>query len=477
MKGNRPTAGRRTSRARLPDRVGSVDWQGKSIVILGFARQGKALARYFASRGARVTISDRRSAGEFAVARRQLADLPIQYRFGGHPDSLLDEADLLCLSGGVPADLPLVSLARERGIPVSNDAQITLESCPAPTIGITGSAGKSTTSALIGEIGRAAGRRTWVGGNIGRPLLDDLADIGAEDLVVLELSSFQLELMTTSPHIAAVLNITPNHLDRHLTMARYIEAKARILAFQSGADVAVLGHDDPQAWGLRNRVRGRLLSFGWGEPPEGEGAFLRRGELILRMGDVDTPLMPIEEVRLPGKHNLLNVAAACLVAAIEDVPAETIVRAVRSFAGLPHRLQLVRVVDGVTWVDDSIATTPERSLAGLRSFDEPIVLLAGGRDKGLSWAAWAEEAVRRSRAVVGFGECGPVVAEAVRGARSADGPPDLAVVANLEAAVAKAAELAQAGDVALLSPGGTSFDAFEDFEARGKKFQEWVNAL
>ncbi|MGA9531891.1 MAG: UDP-N-acetylmuramoyl-L-alanine--D-glutamate ligase [Anaerolineales bacterium] len=446
-------------------------------MILGFARQGKALARYFASRGAQVTVSDQRSADEFVEARRKLADLPLRYEFGGHPDSLLVEADLLCLSGGVPADLPLVSQAQKRGIPVSNDAQITLEACRAPIIGITGSAGKSTTSALIGEIGRVADRRTWVGGNIGRSLLDDLSEIRMDDLVVLELSSFQLELMTSSPHVAAVLNITPNHLDRHHTMARYIDAKARILAFQSSEDVSVLGHDDPQAWGLRNQVRGRLLSFGWGEPPEGEGAFLRRGELILRFGGVDTPLMSSEEVRLPGKHNLLNVAAACAVAAAVGLPAEAMAKAARLFAGLPHRLQAVRVVTGVSWVDDSIATTPERSLAGLRSIDEPIVLLAGGRDKGLPWSDWAEEAVGRCRAVIGFGECGQTVVDAVRAVSPEGGRPQVVVQTTLEAAVGSAAELAQAGDVVLLSPGGTSFDAFQDFEARGDKFQDLVKAL
>lgn len=476
MRVSRPTAGRRTRRARPPERVGFVDWQGKSIVILGFARQGKALARYFASRGAQVTISDQRSADAFDEARHQLADLPIHYAFGGHPESMLDGADLLCLSGGVPADLPLVLQARQRGIPVSNDAQITLEACQAPIAGITGSAGKSTTSALVGEIGRSAGRISWVGGNIGRPLLDDLPEIRPEDVVVLELSSFQLELMTASPTVAAVLNITPNHLDRHHTMANYVEAKARILAFQSSDDIAVLGHDDPQAWGLRNRVRGRLLSFGWGAPPEGEGAFLRRGELVLRLADRERTVLPVEDIRLPGKHNLLNAAAACAVAAAFELPVQAMAEALRIFAGLPHRLQVVRVEAGVKWVDDSIATTPERSLAGLQAFDQPIVLLAGGRDKGLSWKRWAEEATSRCRAVIGFGEAGPQAAEQVRAARAAKEQPQVAVEVTMEEALQLASELAQPGDVVLLSPGGTSFDAFEDFAERGDKFQQWVNA-
>lgn len=455
----------------------SVDWQGKGIVILGFARQGKALARYFASRGANVTVSDQRSADEFLEARRQLAGLPLDYEFGGHPESLLHGADLVCLSGGVPADLPLVVEARQRGIPISNDAQITLDACPAPVVGVTGSAGKSTTSALVGAMGRAAGRPTWVGGNIGRPLLDDLSEIDADDLVVLELSSFQLELMTASPHVAAVLNITPNHLDRHHTMARYVEAKARILAFQSEGDIAVLGHDDPQAWGLRDRVQGRLLSFGWEEPPEGEGAFLRRGELILRALDQEIPVLSSSDILLPGAHNRLNAAAACALAAACNLPVEAMASALRTFSGLPHRLQVVRERGGVTWIDDSIATTPERSLAGLQTFERPIVLLAGGRDKGLSWEAWAATAAERCRAVVAFGESASVVARAVRRASEPEARPQIVKADTLQQAVVEAADLARAGDVVLLSPGGTSFDAFKDFADRGQKFQEWVRSL
>ena len=223
------------------------DLTGKHVVVLGLARQGMALARFLAEQGAQVTVSDVKTAEQLAEAIKSLEGLPIKYALGGHPIELLDECDLLCLSGGVPVDLPIVVEAQKRGIALSNDAQIFVERCPAPVIGITGSAGKTTTTALTGEMLKAAGFKTWVGGNIGNPLIADLGQMAPGDKVVMELSSFQLEVMTISPHIAAVLNITPNHLDRHPTMEAYIAAKKRILDFQDFDDVAVLGYDDAVA--------------------------------------------------------------------------------------------------------------------------------------------------------------------------------------------------------------------------------------
>ncbi|HHN93399.1 MAG TPA: UDP-N-acetylmuramoyl-L-alanine--D-glutamate ligase, partial [Anaerolineae bacterium] len=220
------------------------EFDGKRVLIIGLARQGTALARFLAGRGAQVTVSDRRKKDALAEPLAALDGLPIRYALGGHPLKLLKGVDLVCVSGGVPLEVPIVAEARRRGIPLSNDAQIFLDLCPAPVIGITGSAGKTTTTALTSEMCRAAGLRTWVGGNIGNPLIADLDAIGPDDRVVMELSSFQLEVMTTSPPIAAVLNITPNHLDRHKTMEAYIAAKRNIVAHQSAEDYALLGYDD-----------------------------------------------------------------------------------------------------------------------------------------------------------------------------------------------------------------------------------------
>lgn len=450
------------------------------MVILGLARQGKSLARYLAERGAEVTVSDLRTAEALAEARQELADLQVEYVLGGHPESLLEGADLLCLSGGVPADLPLAQQARRRGIPLANDSQLFLEACPAPVIGVTGSAGKTTTATLIARMAeeglRGSGRRVWLGGNIGNPLITEVEAIRPEDLVVLELSSFQLELMTRSPQVAVVLNITPNHLDRHRTMEAYTAAKARILDFQGPQDLAVLGREDPGAWRLRERVRGRLWAFGRGAGPE-EGVFLEGGRFVLRRDGGQEDLCPVDRVRLLGEHNLLNVAAACAAAAAVGVPAEAMETAVAAFRGVEHRLEFVRRLRGVDWYNDSIATSPERAVAAIRAFDRPLVLLAGGRDKDLPWEAFAEEVGRRVEHLVLFGEAAEKIARAVARRREKGVLKTVETYPDLRSAVQAAARLARPGHVVLLAPGGTSFDEFRDFAERGERFKEWVRAL
>ena len=380
---------------------------GQRVVILGLARQGTALARFLAQAGVEVTISDLRDEATLAAPLAELDGLHVHYVLGEHPFSMLDKADLLCLSGGVPVDIPIVVEARRRSIPLSNDAQLFLERCPAPVIGITGSAGKTTTTALVGEMCRAAGLRTWVGGNIGNPLITDLNQIRPGDRVVMELSSFQLEVMTTSPQVAAVLNITPNHLDRHKTMEAYIAAKRNIVAHQCPEDFALLGYDDANARSLALETAARLLWFSGGAEVD-EGAFKTNGELKLRLnGDlnpgqegVDRVICEASDVQLRGRHNLLNVLAASALAGVAGVPVEAMRQVATTFTGVEHRLELVREWNGVSWYDDSIATAPERSLAALRSFEEPIVLLAGGRDKKLPWDEFAGETVRRVRRLV-----------------------------------------------------------------------------
>jgi UDP-N-acetylmuramoylalanine--D-glutamate ligase len=474
---------------------------GKRIVVLGLARQGMALVRFLVQAGAEVTVSDLQNKAALAGPLAELEGLPMRYVLGSHPSSLLKGADLLCLSGGVPVDIPIVEEARKRGVPLSNDAQVFLERCPAPVIGITGSAGKTTTTALTGEMcraagaGRAASARTWVGGNIGNPLIADLDNIRPADWVVMELSSFQLEVMTMSPHVAAVLNITPNHLDRHKTMEAYIAAKRHIVAYQKPEDLALLGYDDANARSLALDTAAHLLWFSGGAEVE-EGAFRTNSALTLRMEGTDRLICHTSEVRLRGRHNLLNVLAASALAGVAGVPVEAMRQVATTFTGVEHRLELVRQRNGVSWYDDSIATAPERTLAALRSFEEPIVLLAGGRDKQLPWDEFAAEALCRVRHLVTFGEAGPMIARVVeeewRGqgnageyTRGTRGQGDketrrlegITQAEALEEAVEAAARLAQAGDVVLLSPGGTGFDAFRDFAERGDRFKELVRGL
>ncbi len=457
---------------------------GQRVVVLGLARQGTAMARFLAEEGAEVIVSDLRDESRLRPAMEALADLPIRYVLGGHPLSLLDGCELLALSGGVPLTIPIVREARRRGIPLISDAQLFLERCPALVIGITGSAGKTTTTALTGRMLEAAGFRTWVGGNIGHPLLGDLRAIAAagdQARVVMELSSFQLELVDVSPPVAAVLNITPNHLDRHGTMANYIAAKRNIVAHQRAGDVAVLGYDEPNARGLAEVTPARVRFFS-GEAAVATGTFLRDDRLILKREDGErVEVVRRDEIRLRGFHNVLNVLAAIALADAAGVPVEAMRAAIADFTGVRHRLEEVRRWRGMLWVDDSIATAPERALAAIAAFEEPLVLLAGGRDKKLPWELYARRVVRRVRLVITFGEAAPMIEEHLRRAlEEVNGSivlEKIIAAGTLERAVELAAREGRPGEVILLSPGGTSFDAFRDFAERGDRFRALVEAL
>ncbi|GAB4521533.1 MAG: UDP-N-acetylmuramoyl-L-alanine--D-glutamate ligase [Anaerolineae bacterium] len=449
--------------------------RGLRVLVIGFARQGQALARWLPTVGAQAIVTDHRPQDDLDA---DIRDFPnVRFVLGGHPLELLDQTDVVCLSGGVPLTLPIVQEAARRSIPVTNDAQLFLERCPAPVIGITGSAGKTTTTTLVGDIMKKAGVSTWIGGNIGKVLLDVMMGIRPEHRVVMELSSFQLELTRTSPHIGAVLNITPNHLDRHGTMENYMRAKAQILAHQSESDIAVLSRDDPGSRALETMVQGELVWFSQREIVS-DGAFMV-GQRVVVAGLASTTGEPqivceVEDIPLRGEHNVSNVLAACAIAGAAGVPAEAMTEAIKAFKPVPHRLETVRVVNDVTYVNDSIATSPERVVAALRSYEETLVLLAGA-DKKLSWDEMVLLALHKCRHIIAFGRDGDIVVEAVK--RFTGNTERVTRVQRLNEAVAEAAKVAQPGDVVLLSPGGTSYDAYRDFEERGAHFRQLVMAL
>ena len=461
------------------------NWNGRRVLILGAARQGLALARWLSVHGAKVTLSDSRTADELKVARASLAEYQIDWALGGHPLELLNSTDVLCLSGGIPLTLPIVEEAVKRGIPLSNDSQVFMEAVPCKTVGITGSAGKTTTTTLVGRMAKLAcqnaeGRtqNAYVGGNIGDPLLNYVDEMKPEDIAILELSSFQLEQMTISPRIAAILNITPNHLDRHGTMEAYTAAKARILEFQSKADVAILGRDDKGAWSLRNKVKGKLFTFSLHELEEGlDGTYYHDGLLNLRDGNAYLPLLLREKVLLRGDYNVANVLAAFAIGHAAGFPLDAMLEAVEDFRGVPHRLELVRELNGVRWYNNSIASAPERTIAVIHAFEEPIVLMLGGRDKNLPWEELMQLVNERVDHVVTFGEAADKIQKTVDSLGLGQKRFTLSRVNGLHEAVLKAAEVAKAGDVVLLSPGGTSFDEFKDFEERGERFRQWVQEL
>ncbi len=459
------------------------------MLILGMARQGIALARYLSTHGAQVTINDKRSAEALRDAISVLAALPVRIVTDSHPLALLDGCDLLCLSGGIPNDLDIVREAEKRGIPLSNDSQIFMQLCPAPIIGITGSAGKTTTTTLTYEMLQASlsngdTHRVWVGGNIGNPLINDIEQITAYDRVVMELSSFQLQQISISPHIACITNITPNHLDRHRDMDDYIAAKKRILTAQRGTDWDVLCADDETTRKIATQPGfspAKTVWFSTKRTPFGDGAWLDEdGDLRLRIAGVTGYKSSVQRIchrrdlQLMGEHNILNVLAASALAALGGASIEAIRHVATTFTGVPHRLQMVREVNGVRYYNDSIATAPERLMAGVRAFPDhqPIILLCGGKDKYLPWDDAVALMRQRCAHVIFFGELGPMVANKL----AATGMP-MSVMPTLQTAVAHAAEIAKAGDVVLMSPGGTSFDAFVDFAERGDVFKRLVNHL
>lgn len=461
---------------------------GKRVVVFGFGRQGQALARWLPSVGAEVVVTDRRNARELGLRRR---DYPaVRFYLGGHPEDALTGARYICVSGGVPLDLPLLRLARERDIPFTNDAQLFLERCPAPVIGITGSAGKTTTAALVASIVEKSGYTAWLGGNIGNPLIEELPKIKASDVVIMELSSFQLELMTSSPTVAALLNLTPNHLDRHLSFENYAAAKANILRYQNETDVAVLGRDDTGSNAFQPIVAGEMLAFSRYEMVP-DGAFML-GSRLLVAGSASYDASPHvvcerDEIPLRGDHNVLNVLAACAITgalglAIDrpGIRPDIMQRAIREFSPVEHRLETLREIAGVRWVNDSIATAPARLIAALSSFDEPLVLLIGGEDKDLPWEAAIQIALRQARHIIVFGADGDkqVATKVMNLLDFMRLDSDrISRVNDLEEAVNRAAAVARTGDVVLLSPGGTSYDAYSDFAARGDHFRQLVSAL
>lgn len=445
---------------------------GQRALVIGLAREGVDLARFLSAHGARVTVTDVKSREALAESIAALDGAAVTFRLGGHALEDVDGADVVYASPGVPPENVLLQRALERGVRVSSLVELFFALCPAPIVGITGSAGKSTTTSLLGQMFTDAGRDVFVGGNIGRPLLGKLEAMTQHSWVVMELSSFQLEPLRVSPHVALITNVTPNHLDRHPSMEAYWAAKGQILAHQAASDWAVLNADDE--WSRRYQALGRTLRFSL----EGvvEGAYVAgtgEGSQVMLLGE---PLLPTSEIPLRGRHNVANVLAAVATAHAANIPREAMASAIRTFQGVAHRLQTVAQRNGVTFVDDSIATAPERSIAALRAYErEPLVLIAGGRDKHLPMREWAELIARRVKHVVLLGEMSELVAQALR--EAAPEYRAMSWAASMDEAVLQAANAAVEGDVVLLSPGGTSYDMYLDFEARGKDFARAVIEL
>lgn len=449
------------------------EWQGKQVFVIGLGIEGEDLARYFAGQGADVTVSDTKDAEALEQRIQQLAGLGVRFRLGGNDPADVLDADLVCVSQGVPQSNPAVAAARNFSKRLETGTTLFLSQFPGPIVGITGSSGKTTTTSLVDAIFTAAGREHVLGGNIGQGLMSLLEGASVTTWAVVEISHTQLVLTERSPQVAALLGITPNHLDQ-FSWEEYIQLKRKIFAFQKAGDTVVFNAADPISRELRSNLEtaAQVYLFSIEADHGASGAFLRDGAVWWRRGDRNEAAVSISDIPLRGSHNLANVAAATAIAAACNIEPRAVGRAVRAFKAPPHRLEFVAKVNGADFFNDSIATTPERALAALRAFDQPSVLLLGGRDKQLPLDSLMSEVSRRCRAVVAFGESGLAMAHAAQ-------QTGVTVVrtATLSQAVEAASAQAQAGDVVLLSPACTSFDAYENFEQRGADFRELVASL
>ena len=448
-----------------------------NVLILGLAREGASLARFLVAHGCQATVTDSASHDRLRSQVEGLGDT-VNVCLGGHHPELVADADVLFVSPGVPESNPVYEEARRAGLPIRSMTTLFFDLCPAAIVGITGSSGKTTTTGLIGHIVRESGREVVVGGNIGDPMLDLLPHISANTTVVLELSSFQLSILRRSPHIAVVTNISPNHLDRHGTMARYIAAKQNIVRHQNTHDFAVLNARDPELAGFSAATPADIRWFGFDS--HGRGA-ATQGEWLGICRDSFAPVLRRAEIPLLGRHNVENVLAALATTDILGVAPEAMAEAVRSYQPEPHRLQTVAVHGGVRYIDDSIATSPARALVALEAVAAPVLLIAGGRDKNLPWEDFARLVVQKVRALFLIGEAAPLIEEVIRRQISRDsGHLQRSAIhhcASLDQAVEEASRLAHRGDIVLLSPGCTSYDMFADYQERGEVFARAVEAL
>jgi UDP-N-acetylmuramoylalanine--D-glutamate ligase len=438
----------------------------RHVLVLGLRRTGQAVAAVLAARGVRVRAADVRPA---AALRLPAMLAGVEVRPGDDGAHLLAGIDLVVPSPGVPRDAPVLVAALRRGVPVWSEIELAARLLGCPIVGITGTNGKSTTTTLVGLALARAGRRVFVGGNLGTPLVTAID--AAPELAVAEVSSFQLEWVERfRPRVGCLLNVTPDHLDRHASFAEYRDTKARLFAAQEGGDWAVVNRDDAEAWAAVAGVRARLVSFGG--KPVACGAFAGEGFVALRLPDAAEERWSLGRTRLAGRHNVENILAAVTVARLAGAPPDAIQAAIDEMEPLPHRLTRVAERSGVAWFDDSKATNVGAAAKSLESFSGPVILLAGGVDKGGGYEALAASAAGKVRLALVFG----AAREPIDTALSAAG---VAVerTATLEDAVARADAVARPGDTVLLAPACASFDMFADYVARGRAFRAAVEAL
>jgi UDP-N-acetylmuramoylalanine--D-glutamate ligase len=445
--------------------------RNKSISVIGAARSGVAVAKLLQSQGSLVFVSDKTGHEKLKAEAEMLRELGIGYELGGHSDRVYN-CSLIVISPGVPSNAPVVLEARTRGINVVSEVEVASWFCRSPIIAITGSNGKTTTTTLIGRILGDAKKKHIVAGNIGTAFSSVVLELDPADLAVLEISSFQLDHCETfRPHISAIMNITQNHMDRYdHSMDKYAGSKARIFMNQKENDVLIFDADDEQTVKIVQSARCRCIPFSIQQRLE-EGAFVERGMLVTALDGKRTEVVNVSDISIKGPHNLYNAMAASLVGQLADVSTASMRATLKNFKGVEHRQEFVREVNGVRYYNDSKATSVEAVRYALQAYEQPIVLMLGGRDKGNDYSQILDLVQKHVRAIVALGESADKVEKAFSGTK----PVQRAL--SIEDAVLTAQRLAQQGDVVLLSPACASFDWFENYEQRGRVFKELVRNL
>jgi len=452
-----------------------MELKDQRVLVVGLGKSGVASALFLKAHGARVTVSDTKSGDELRNEIPVLLDHGITVETGGHGERTFRGQDLIVVSPGVPVDAPMLAQARAMGEAVIGEIELAAQFLPGPIVAITGSNGKTTTTTLTGEIMTAAGFPALVGGNIGTPAISLAGRAKPETVIVLEVSSFQLETIRTfRPKVAVVLNVTPDHLDRHRTFDAYVDAKARIFENQRGDDFAVLNADDATCIGMAARARAQVFWFSRQKEVQ-QGAWVRDGNILFRNDKHQREIMQISEIALKGTHNLENVLAAVCAGALMGCTAETIRQAVRDFKAVEHRLEFVATIRGVDYYNDSKATNVDATIKALESFPANVHLLLGGKDKGSDYSLLNDLLRQRVKRVYTIGAAAAKIESQI--VSSKDGGVEVVHSETLENALRKASAVAQPGDVVLLAPACASFDQFKNYEHRGRAFKEIVRAL
>jgi len=447
---------------------------GEKVLVIGAGKSGIAASRFLAHKGAKVELADIKGRSEFDSDLDTLLAEGIKLSFGSYPSVEPEKYTLVVPSPGVPPSLaPPVRRARELQIPVIGELELAYRFAHAPIVAITGTNGKTTTTALAGQIFKGAGFHTLVAGNIGIPLVEEVEKYSAGDLIVAEVSSFQLEtIVSFKPRIGMILNITPDHLDRHLTMENYTMTKARIFANQSPQEYSILNFDDPRTKNLAAVCPGTVIFFSRTHTLQ-QGVFVQDNRIVVRWEEKLFSVLPVEELRIPGAHNLENVLAAVACGWAQGIGADVLARVLRDFTGVAHRLEFVAEIEGVRYINDSKGTNPDASIKALQAYKEPVVLIAGGRNKGSDFTTLARLIKEKVRAIVLLGESAGEIERAVRAA----GGTGIFRSRELKEAVLLARQAACPGDVVLLSPACASWDMFRNYEQRGNLFKQVVLEL